>query len=338
MSAPLATGAALDSLAPGVADAETAQEHGLITLGRYLQASSYEFTTPTPATHERVNRRAENAWGTSVRDILGWSRPFRRTPATEELLSLLIGAGAVAPHLDGWRSTVRASTLDHQVMFHSAYPTVESDAVFFGPDTYRFVRALRPELTGLAAAASYGRAVEIGCGAGPAAIAIARSCPRAQVLAADINRKALDLTAINAELAVATNLRACYSDLLDDVEGRFDLIVANPPYLLDPDARTYRHGGGDLGAGLSLRIVEQSMERLTPGGKLVLYTGVAIVDGHDPFRAAAVTLLEHAGLPWRYEELDPDVFGEELDTPAYRRADRIAAVLLVATRPPGPCP
>lgn len=333
MNAPATVGAAPDV---SLADApEAVQEHGLITLGRYLQASGYDFITATPATHERVNRRAENAWGTSVRDILGWSRPFRRTPATEELLSLLIGAGAVVPHLDGWRSTVRASTLDRQVIFHSAWPTVETDAVFFGPDTYRFVRALRPELAGLSAT-SIKRAVEIGCGAGPAAIAIARYCPRAEVVATDINRKALDLTVINAELAGAANLRTCYSDLLDDVEGRFDLIVANPPYLLDPDARAYRHGGGDLGAGLSLRIVEQAMERLNPGGRLVLYTGVAIVDAHDPFRAAAVALLEHAGLPWRYEELDPDVFGEELETSAYRRADRIAAVLLVATRLPTP--
>lgn len=312
-------------------DAEASSGHGLITLGRFLLSSGYAFTTPTPATHERVNRRAENAWGDSPGAILGWSRPFRRAPATEQLLSLMTGAGVAVQHLDGWRSTVRASTLDGYLVFHSAWPTVAADAVFFGPDTYRFVRAVKAELRHHHEHPVY-RAIEIGCGAGPAAIAIARAFPRAEVIASDINDQALHLAAINAQLAGTPNLRTCHSDLLSGVEGQFDLIVANPPYLLDPEARTYRHGGGDLGGALSLRIVEQAVERLAPGGRLLLYTGVAIVQGHDAFRDAAVTLLEHAGMPWQYDELDPDVFGEELDTPAYRRAERIAAVLLVATR------
>ena len=35
---------------------------------------------------------------------------------------------------------------------------------------------------------------------------------------------------------------------------------------------------------------------------------------------------------WTYEEIDPDVFGEELDGGAYASADRIAAVLLTAKK------
>jgi hypothetical protein len=34
----------------------------------------------------------------------------------------------------------------------------------------------------------------------------------------------------------------------------------------------------------------------------------------------------------RYEELDPDVFGDELDRPAYAAVERIAAVLVTARR------
>jgi hypothetical protein len=34
---------------------------------------------------------------------------------------------------------------------------------------------------------------------------------------------------------------------------------------------------------------------------------------------------------WSYAEVDPDVFGEELETPAYADADRIAAVVLTVT-------
>jgi hypothetical protein len=43
--------------------------------------------------------------------------------------------------------------------------------------------------------------------------------------------------------------------------------------------------------------------------------------------------MNRAGFSWRYGEVDPDVFGEELDTPAYAHADRISAVVLSATKP-----
>lgn len=116
------------------------------------------------------------------------------------------------------------------------------------------------------------------------------------------------------------------------MDGVFDLIVANPPYLLDAAERAYRHGGGPLGAGLSLQIVQAAIVRLARGGALWLYTGVAMTDGDDAFLRHATALLDEAGLRWTYEEIDPDVFGEELDTPAYSDAERIAAVWLVASR------
>jgi 23S rRNA G2069 N7-methylase RlmK/C1962 C5-methylase RlmI len=152
------------------------------------------------------------------------------------------------------------------------------------------------------------------------------------VLALDINDDALRIANVNAALAGAANLRALHSNLLDCADGQFDLIVANPPYLLDPGERAYRHGGGELGAGLSVDIVRASLGRLAPGGRLLLYTGVAIVDGTDPFLSRITPSLDAAGARWDYEEIDPDVFGEELDEAAYsrpgRRIDRIAAVWL----------
>jgi methylase of polypeptide subunit release factors len=124
-----------------------------------------------------------------------------------------------------------------------------------------------------------------------------------------------------------------HSDLLSAAEGAFDLVVANPPYLLDPARRAYRHGGGRLGEGLSLAMLDAAVGRLAPGGTLLLYTGVAVVNGHDPFHAEAERrLAAHPRVAWAYREVDPDVFGEELDTGAYAEADRIAAVVLTVTR------
>ena len=104
--------------------------------------------------------------------------------------------------------------------------------------------------------------------------------------------------------------------------------MSNPPYLNDALGRAYRHGGGAFGAALSLRILEAALPRLAPAGTLILYTGTAIIAGRDLFREAALPALAAGGFAWTYEEVDPDVFGEELETQAYRAADRIAAVVL----------
>jgi release factor glutamine methyltransferase len=120
---------------------------------------------------------------------------------------------------------------------------------------------------------------------------------------------------------------------LRDLEGRFDLIVSNPPFMIDTAGRAYRHGGGPLGAGLSLAVAEQAVARLAPGGSLVLFTGAAIVEGEDPFRDAVAGLCTGAGLDWTYREFDPDAYGEELADAAYDAVERLALVILTATRP-----
>ena len=302
-------------------------DDALLNLARAIQSTGYHFTTPTPATHARVNARPESAWARDLRDVFGWSRPFRADILEPDHLALMQTAGIVEPHGDGWRSLVRLSTLSGLLFLHSAYPTTAPDSVFFGPDTYRFARAIEAHLERRAPPVH--RAVDIGCGAGPGAILLARALPGAEILALDINPAALRLAQLNAALA-GVPVTAQGSNLLAGVDGVFDLIVANPPYLLDPAARAYRHGGGELGAGLSLDIVRTACDRLALGGTLLLYTGVAIVNGHDAFREAATVQLAGQGLDWSYEEVDPDVFGEELAEDTYRHADRIAAVVLTA--------
>lgn len=307
------------------------RDEALLALGRQLQASGYRFTTITQASHRRVNARPENAWARKLTDVLGWSRPFRDGTLDPETVGMMRAAGILAKHQDGWKSTLRASTIGELLFFHSAYPTSENDSVFFGPDTYRFVRAL--ESCVAAPGNEVRRAVDIGCGSGPGALTVARRFPAAQVIGADINERALRLTRINSQLAGASNLLAQNSNLLRSLEGEFDLIISNPPYVQDPDERTYRHGGGELGAGLSLDIVDAAIARLAPGGALLLYTGVAIVDGVDIFQREAGARLDRAGYSWAYQEIDPDIFGSELSSEAYATADRLAAVWLRAQRP-----
>ena len=72
------------------------------------------------------------------------------------------------------------------------------------------------------------------------------SCARSVTLS-DINRRALRFCGINAALNAVPDVTIVESDLFESIPGPFDLIIANPPYLVDPLARTYRHGGGALG-------------------------------------------------------------------------------------------
>src|SRR5690606_38348903 len=115
-------------------------------LAQILQDDGYRFTTVTPATHARVNSRPGNAWAARIEDVFGWSRPCRAGLLRAEMFRLLQEAGAVAPHGEGWRSLIRVSTLRDCLFIHSAFPTSAGDAVFFGPDTYRFLSALDAHL------------------------------------------------------------------------------------------------------------------------------------------------------------------------------------------------
>jgi len=150
---------------------------------------------------------------------------------------------------------------------------------------------------------------------------------------ADINAKASFLSSINAEFS-GLNHSVVHANAPRDVHGSFDLIVTHPPFMMDDAQRAYRDGGGLHGAQLSLDWAREAIGKLNAGGKLVLHTGVSIVNGRD---VLIEEIERHVhGDEWTidYHELDPDIFSEDLDTPPYVRDDveRIAAVGLCITR------
>jgi methylase of polypeptide subunit release factors len=311
-------------------ESEQMSAAALSGLLQHLHCEAYRFVTPTPATHQRVNGRALNRASRSLTDVFGWSRPFARSLLPAALFGSLAEGGIIFECSEGWRSQVRVSALGGNLFLHSAFPTFGTDAVFFGPDTYRFARAVRGHL--LVTRGPIRRALDIGCGCGAGGATIAKNMSCGEVVMTDINDTALHLSQVNIQSAGLNNVRTVRSDLFDNVDGEFDLIIANPPYLNDPLARTYRHGGGELGSALSLQIAEQALSRLSAGGSLLLYTGAPIVDGVDAFHHAVGQILSQTTLKWSYEEIDPDVFGEELQAAAYGRVDRIAVVILSAQK------
>ncbi len=305
-------------------DRLSSREHALVAVGRRLRDEGYQFTTVTPETHRRVNARPGSARAASLRDVFGWSRPFEASLLPAPILDALRRADMVGERDGLLVSRVRFSSLGEGLYVHSAYPTVDESSVFFGPDTYRYCALLRREVTAAR------RVVDIGCGSGVGGLCLADRVER--IVLADINDAALSLARVNAEIAgVSDRVELVQGDLFAPVPGVIDLVIGNPPYLLDPGHRVYRDGGGELGIGLGVRIVREGLARLAPGGRLILYTGAPIVDGEDRVRTAIAPILEAGAARWSYEEIDPDVFGEELDTPAYAAVDRIAAVAACAT-------
>jgi methylase of polypeptide subunit release factors len=308
-------------------EARSAADQSLLALLRRLDDEAYDFVTPTPATHARVLARPDRRIGSNLRDILGWSLPFKAAEAPAYLVDMLQAAGLLQRCAEGLKSAIRVSRLHGRLFLHSAYPTEQRDAVFLGPDSYRFADFVAGELSGQ----ERGAIVDTGAGAAVGAIVAAGIAPGARVIASDINPQALRFARVNAAhagLAVET-LKA---DGLEGAPTSLEVTLANPPYMAASD-QTYRDGGDQHGARLSLDWADAALAHLKPGGRLLLYTGSAIVDGRDRLRAGLEDLAGRTGSALRYREIDPDVFGEELETPAYAEVERIAVVGAVITKP-----
>lgn len=299
----------------------------LFQIGRHLQQEAYRFTTVTPDTHAIINARSRDVLATDLRDVFGWNRPFRENLLPEPLVTALRTADALE-HLDDGvvRARVRCSSLGERLFLHSSFPTAERDAVFFGPDTYRFVHLLHRTLAGGA------RLLELGTGSGAAALCLADRYER--LVMTDINPLAVRFARINAALSGCDHAEVHCVDMAARLVGTFDAIIANPPFIIDPAHRLYRDGG-DLGIAVALRMVKTALPLLAPDGCFVLYTGAPVVDGWDVLADALVPLIRSAGLPAHYDELDVDVFGSELASEVYRaaRVERLAVVALTIGRP-----
>ena len=129
------------------------------------------------------------------------------------------------------------------------------------------------------------RVVDVGTGSGVIALSLAAKFPEAEILAADISDAALALAQENAaRLNLTDRVRFVKSNLLENVDGHFHLVVANLPYistearhtlsrevLHDPETSLF---AGSRGDEIVDELIAQAPARLRPGGLLALEIGI----------------------------------------------------------------
>ncbi len=183
---------------------------------------------------------------------------------------------------------------------------VTGDVLDPRPDTETLVE--------LALSEPFARLLDLGTGSGAIAISLLADTPGAHGTATDISDAALAVARENAaRIGVADRLVLIRSDWFEAVEGTFDLIVSNPPYIagdemaaLDPEVRDWEPRialtpGGD-GLDAYRAILSDASAHLEPGGRLLVEIG--------PEQGAAVSgLFQAAGL--EAVEVRPDINGRD---------------------------
>lgn len=178
--------------------------------------------------------------------------------------------------------------------------------------------------------------VDLCCGAGGIAVAVATEVPAARVVAVDLSPEAVDLTRRNAERSGAT-LRVEHGDvtdpaLLHELDGTVDVLVANPPYIppdaepVDPEVRDHDpdlalYGGGLDGLDVPRAVLAAAARLLVPGGLLVME--------HAEVQDAAARAAAHGTGAFVDVESRPDLTGR----PRMLVARRAAHALVTDSAP-----
>ena len=151
------------------------------------------------------------------------------------------------------------------------------------PETEEFVGLVESKIVNRES-----RIVDLGTGSGVIALSLAQKFPEAEIIATDISADALLLARENAVRLGTARVQFLKSDLLENVGGKFDLIVANLPYisrhdrdqlapevLRDPEVALF---AGVKGDEIIRRLIETAPSHLGRKGLLALEIGL----GQEP--------------------------------------------------------
>ena len=164
---------------------------------------------------------------------------------------------------------------------------IDKRAMVPRPETEELVELLKSEVRNRR---SDFRMIDVGTGSGVIALSFAKEFPAAEIYAVDVCEDTLALARENAQrLGLNGRIQFEKRDLLENLAERFDLIVANLPYismqdrhflsrevLHDPEVALF---GGAGGEELVRKLIEQAPANLAPGGLLALEIGINQSEG-----------------------------------------------------------
>jgi release factor glutamine methyltransferase len=153
---------------------------------------------------------------------------------------------------------------------------------------------------------SESRIVDVGTGTGAIALSLAAELPGSDVTATDVSSDALALARENAaELGLAVEFRE--ANLLDGLEGPYDLVVSNLPYVLDGELDGLEPEVRDWEPRLAL-VDEGQTEALAADARRVL-DGWLVLEVHEERAAEIARVLESLG--YAEVEVSLDLSGRE---------------------------
>ncbi len=122
-----------------------------------------------------------------------------------------------------------------------------------------------------------GKILEMGCGSGIVSLSAAKANSKNEILGVDINPAAVECARRNAERNGIRNCKFAQSDLFANVDGKFDTILFNPPYL--PTTRDERlaiegenaaYDGGKYGFEVAKHFIQEAPGHLAPKGRVAV--------------------------------------------------------------------
>ena len=191
-------------------------------------------------------------------------------------------------YLEQRLSGIPVSYILHKKEFYGLPFYVDERVLVPRPETETLIEATLREITEYP---EKRRLLDLCSGSGCIAITLSYLHPELFVSASDISPQALEVARLNAKHLLSTSPRFIESDLFEQIEGKFDIIVSNPPYLTEeemegmrqqkwPEPEVALHGGRD-GLEQVRRIARDGFDYLTSNGYLLIEGDVRRIEAID---------------------------------------------------------
>lgn len=262
----------------------------LITLRDWLRYATSEFTKAklvfghgTTTAPDEAAYLILNALSLPINELDPWLDARLTTAEREKVLALIerrISTRKPAPYL----------TQEAWIDGHSFYV----DERVIVPRSFIGELLCRTSLsTVVADPEAVSRVLDLCTGSGCLAILAALAFPNAEVVGADISPDALEVARRNvSDYGLEDRISLIRSDLFASIDGKFDLVISNPPYVTAAAVAAFppeykaepeiAHSGGEDGLDLVRRILDDAHGHVAQGGALVVEIG----QGREALEAA----------------------------------------------------